>query len=91
MPKPQVALCRAKPMMSTVARLISPAFAETPMARPSAKLWIPIATRHAQAGGERPSPQGIACAAELLGLLWARSRTPRRRRRSGEVARAAGA
>ena len=31
-------------MMSTVARPISPAWAETPMARPSAKLCSPMAT-----------------------------------------------
>ena len=44
MPKPSVELCSAKPMMSTVARPISPAWAETPMARPSAKLCSPMAT-----------------------------------------------
>ena len=44
MPKPSVELWSANPMISTVARPISPACAETPMARPSAKLWSPIAT-----------------------------------------------
>ena len=43
MPNPSVALCSAKPMISTVARLISPALAETPIASPSAKLCTPIA------------------------------------------------
>ena len=42
-PKPSVALCSAKPTISTVARPISPARAETPIARPSAKLCRPIA------------------------------------------------
>ena len=43
MPKPSVALCRLKPMISTVARPTAPAFADTPIARPSAKLCRPIA------------------------------------------------
>src|SRR6478609_9120302 len=34
----------SKPMISTVARPISPVLAETPIARPSAKLCRPIAT-----------------------------------------------
>ena len=42
-PKPSVALCRPKPMISTVARPIAPDFAETPIASPSAKLCRPIA------------------------------------------------
>src|SRR3954453_4051866 len=37
-PKPSVALCNATPMISTVARPISPARAETPIARPAAKV-----------------------------------------------------
>ena len=43
MPNPSVALCSAKPMIKTVARLMAPDRAETPIARPSAKLWSPIA------------------------------------------------
>src|SRR5919197_385685 len=43
MPKPSVALWSAKPTISTVANPISPARADTPIARPSAKLWRPIA------------------------------------------------
>src|SRR5947209_391758 len=43
MPKPSVALWRAKPMIRTVARVTAPALAETPIASPSAKLWSPIA------------------------------------------------
>ncbi len=42
-PKPSVALWIAKPMIRTVASPISPLLAETPIARPSAKLWSPIA------------------------------------------------
>jgi hypothetical protein len=42
-PKPSVALWTAKPTIKTVARPISPVLAETPIARPSAKLWRPIA------------------------------------------------
>ena len=43
MPKPSVALCSAKPTISVPASAVSPARAETPMARPSEKLWMPIA------------------------------------------------
>ncbi len=43
MPKPSVALWRAKPTISVVASATSPAWAETPMARPSLKLCTPMA------------------------------------------------
>ncbi len=44
MPKPSVALCRPKPMISSRARLISPFAADWPMARPSEKLCRPMPT-----------------------------------------------
>ena len=63
-PKPSVALCSAKPMISTVARPISPVLAETPIASPSAKLWIPIAAaivmpkpQRAPAADDPPRPR----------------------------------
>ena len=41
-PNPSVALCKANPTTSRTARGSSPAAAELPMARPSAKLWSPM-------------------------------------------------
>ncbi len=61
MPNPSVALCRAKPMISTVARAISLRAAACPMARPSAKLCNPIPTAinnaSCLAGDQEASPR----------------------------------
>ena len=65
MPKPSVALCSAKPMIRTVARPISPVLAETPIARPSAKLCRPIAAaivmpvRSARGAGRALAAEGL--------------------------------
>jgi len=65
MPKPSVALCAAKPMIRIVARPISPARAETPMARPSE---VVQADRRGddQAGAQRPRPCGRGQGGGLL-------------------------
>src|SRR6266540_4101421 len=64
MPKPSVALCRPKPMMSSSARLIWPAAAELPMASPSAKLWSPMPSAISRASWPAPLRQpGAAVAA----------------------------
>ena len=60
MPKPSVALCKAKPMIRTVASPISPARAETPIARPSAKLWTPIAVAMIRPSAERGPRAALA-------------------------------
>ncbi len=54
MPKPSVVLCSPKPMISTVASPMAPAFADTPIARPSAKLCKPDRDRDGHANVERP-------------------------------------
>ena len=61
MPKPSVALCRAKPMTSTVAKAISLLAAACPIANPSAKLCSPIpmaiSKESCLAGDQRASPR----------------------------------
>ncbi len=64
MPKPSVALCSPKPMISTVASPIAPALAETPIASPSAKLFKPIATAIVM-------PSAGFCGARRRAWAWA--------------------
>ena len=77
MPKPSVALCRPKPMISVTARLISLAAAAWPIASPSPKLWTPmpiaISSASCSAGREPVEPAAAA-------------RTRRARRRRGRRA-----
>ena len=81
MPKPSVALCRPKPMIRTIARLISPVAPAWPIARPSEKLCspIPVAIRSdSQADAESDATQdcsnSAADAAPGPSIAWLRLR-----------------
>ena len=55
-------------MISTVARLIAPARADTPIARPSAKLCTPIAAAIVRPDPERSPAGGVDLERERVGL-----------------------
>ena len=75
MPKPSVALWSAKPTIRVAASETSPEREATPIARPSAKLWSPIAmaiiipsdnaARRACSASPSPSNVGSAIASAL--------------------------
>jgi len=72
MPNPSVALCRANPITSRVARAISPRAALTPIARPSAEVVQPDTHRDQQCEPPRGVPS-TAVASDFGGSHGARS------------------